>query len=60
MTNDNLQFVDNRPITLQQDDLLGRTAFSERLALAINTKRNRENLAIGHAEGWGSDNQKMP
>lgn len=54
MSHDDLKFADDRPITLQQDDLLDRAGFAQRLALAINSWRNRESLVIGLTGGWGS------
>ncbi|MBI6883480.1 KAP family P-loop NTPase fold protein [Pseudomonas putida] len=54
MSNDELRFADDRPITLQQDDLLDRAGFAQRLALAINSWKNRESLVIGLTGGWGS------
>jgi predicted KAP-like P-loop ATPase len=54
MTNDDLQFTDDRPIKMQQHDLLDRAGFSQRLALAISSWKNQESLVIGLTGAWGS------
>ena len=46
MTNDDLQFAHDRPIAMQQHDLLDRAAFAQRLALAISSWKNEESLVI--------------
>lgn len=54
MTNDDLQFTDDRPIKMQQNDLLDRAGFSQRLALAISSWKNQESLVISLTGAWGS------
>ncbi|WP_409281202.1 KAP family P-loop NTPase fold protein [Pseudomonas defluvii] len=54
MINDDLKFADDRPIALQQHDLLDRTGFAQRLALTISSWKNRESLVIGLTGSWGS------
>jgi hypothetical protein len=54
MTNDDLQFTDDRPIKTQQQDLLDRAGFAQRLALAISSWKNHESLVISLTGGWGS------
>lgn len=54
MTNDDLQFADDRPIKIQQHDLLDRAGFSQRLALAISSWKNQESLVISLTGAWGS------
>ena len=54
MTNDDLQFIDDQPIKMQQHDLLDRAGFSQRLALAISSWKNQESLVISLTGPWGS------
>lgn len=54
MTNDDLQFTDDRPITTQDQDLLDRAGFAQRLALAVSSWKNQESLVISLTGGWGS------
>jgi len=54
MTNDDLQFTDDLPIKKQQNDLLYRAGFSQRLALAISSWKNQESLVISLTGAWGS------
>ncbi|MCE4072512.1 MULTISPECIES: KAP family P-loop NTPase fold protein [Pseudomonas] len=54
MTNDDLQFTDDRPISTQEQDLLDRAGFAQRLALAISSWKNQESLVISLTGGWGS------
>lgn len=54
MTNDDLQFTDDRPIRTQQQDLLDRAGFAQRLALAVSSWKNQESLVISLTGGWGS------
>ncbi|WP_434570357.1 NTPase [Pseudomonas sp. Z3-6] len=54
MTNDDLQFAHDRPIRMQQHDLLDRAGFAQRLALAISSWKNQESLVISLTGGWGS------
>lgn len=54
MTNDDLQFADDRPIRMQQHDLLDRAGFAQRLALAISSWKNQESLVISLTGSWGS------
>lgn len=54
MTNDDLQFTDDRPIKMQQHDLLDRAGFSQRLALAISSWKNQQSLVISLTGAWGS------
>lgn len=54
MTNDDLQFTDDLPIKTQQQDLLDRAGFAQRLALAVSSWKNQESLVISLTGGWGS------
>ncbi|WP_122456420.1 KAP family P-loop NTPase fold protein [Pseudomonas viridiflava] len=54
MTNDSLQFTDDRPIKTQQQDLLDRAGFAQRLSSAISSWKNQESLVISLTGGWGS------
>lgn len=54
MTNDDLQFAHDRPIAMQQHDLLDRAGFAQRLALAISSWKNQESLVISLTGSWGS------
>ena len=54
MTNDDLQFTDDRPITTRNQDLLDRAGFAQRLALAVSSWKNQESLVISLTGGWGS------
>lgn len=54
MTNDDLQFTDDRPIKTHDQDLLDRAGFAQRLALAISSWKNQESLVISLTGGWGS------
>lgn len=53
MTNDDLQFAHDRPIAMQQQDLLDRVGFAQRpapsawcLALAISSWKSQESLVV--------------
>lgn len=54
MTNDDLQFTDDRPIEAQRHDLLDRAGFAQRLAQAISSWKNQESLVISLTGAWGS------
>lgn len=54
MTNDDLKFAHDRPIVMQQHDLLDRAGFAQRLALAISSWKHQESLVISLTGAWGS------
>jgi predicted KAP-like P-loop ATPase len=54
MTTDDLQLAHDRPIAMQQHDLLDRAGFAQRLALTISSWKNQESLVISLTGSWGS------
>ncbi|QPH46128.1 AAA family ATPase [Pseudomonas fulva] len=54
MNHDELRFAHDRPIARQQDDLLDRADFAQRLAWAVSSWQNQESLVISLTGSWGS------